>query len=362
MPTSHSEARPPTSVSTQNFQRRGLFAAVWAAVIGLVLKYTTASVQAAASLQFGNVTSSVPVDNSAAGSTRIVDSGGYTAATAVFIAQANAGISMAGLHGAAGLITLSPPVRCGVYGETGQAAPTAGVMGDANHSSSGTGVLGQSLNGTGVMGQIPNSSNSNAIAVYGQNYSTYGGAGPGAGGFGVYGISAKGHGLVGATATSGGAAVVGASNGVAGAYAGAFYGSVVVSGGFTVAGGPKSAAVPHPDGSHRRLYCMESPESWFEDFGKGQLTCGRAAVTIDPDFAAVVDLSDYHVFLTEYGDHQGLHVTEMTPSGFTVQAKNGEADQRFSWRVVAKRNDITAERLAVVTIPPEPTLPSPHTA
>jgi len=34
-----------------------------------------------------------------------------------------------------------------------------------------------------------------------------------------------------------------------------------------VIGGPKSAAVPHPDGTLRRLYCVESPESWFEDFG-----------------------------------------------------------------------------------------------
>jgi len=40
--------------------------------------------------------------------------------------------------------------------------------------------------------------------------------------------------------------------------------------------GAKSAAVLFPDGSHRRLYCMESPESWFEDFGTGQLTNGQA--------------------------------------------------------------------------------------
>ena len=128
--------------------------------------------------------------------------------------------------------------------------------------------------------------------------SSYAGPGPGAGGFGVYGLSAKGHGLVGATASAGAAAVVGATNGVAGAYAAAFYGPVIVGGAFTVFGA-KSAAVAHPDGSHRRLYCVESPESWFEDFGKGQLECGRAEVTIDPDFAAVVLLDDFHVFLTQ---------------------------------------------------------------
>jgi hypothetical protein len=32
------------------------------------------------------------------------------------------------------------------------------------------------------------------------------------------------------------------------------------------------------DGSHRRLYCLESPESWFEDLGKGQLQGGQANV------------------------------------------------------------------------------------
>jgi hypothetical protein len=209
-----------------------------------------------------------------------------------------------------------------------------------------------------MFGAIAASSSANTIAIYGQNYSTYAGPSPGAGGFGIYGISANGHGLVGATAAAGGAAVVGASNGVAGAYAGAFYGSVVVSGAFTVFGA-KSAAVPHPDGSHRRLYCLESPESWFEDFGKGQLDCGQAEVRLDPDFAAVVNLDDYQVFLTEYDQHSDLCVTDRTSTSFHVQSRDATADGRFGWRIVAKRKDIAGERLAPVTIPPEPRLPPP---
>ena len=47
---------------------------------------------------------------------------------------------------------------------------------------------------------------------------------------------------------------------------------------------------------------MESPESWFEDFGTGQLECGRVEIAIDPDFAALVRLDDYQVFLTQ-DDH-----------------------------------------------------------
>jgi hypothetical protein len=152
---------------------------------------------------------------------------------------------------------------------------------------------------------------------------------------------------------------VGATNGVAGAYAGAFYGSVIVGGSLTVVGGAKSAAVPHPDGSHRRLYCMESPESWFEDFGQARLERGCADVTIDSDFAAVVDVNDYQVFLTEYDRHSDLCVVERTTSGFHVESKDPAASARFGWRVVAKRRDITGERFAPVAIPPEPTLPPP---
>jgi hypothetical protein len=207
-----------------------------------------------------------------------------------------------------------------------------------------------------VRGLVAPSSTQNAIAVYGLNNSSYAGPGPGAGGFGVYGLSAKGHGLVGATSTAGGAAVVGATNGVAGAYAGAFYGPVIIGGDFVVYGA-KSAAVPHPDGSRRLVYCMESPDSWFEDFGKATLDCGRAEVVLDPDFAAVVDLADYHVFLTQYGGNGDLNVSEQSARGFRVESRDPKAATRFSWRVVARRKDIEAKRLAPVTMPPEPVLP-----
>jgi hypothetical protein len=233
-------------------------------------------------------------------------------------------------------------------------------------SNNNYGVLGVSRNSTGVRGEIPATSTANSIAVFAQNQSTYTGGGPGAGGFGIYGISLRGHGLVGATGTAGGSAVVGASNGVAGAYAGVFYGPVTVVGDFTVVGGAKSAAVAHPDGSHRRLYCIESPESWFEDFGKGTLDCGRAVVAIDPNFAAAADTVDYHVFLMAH-DNQVLHVAERTPTGFTVHANAApemkdktasNASGTFSWRIVAKRKDIKGERFERVTIPAEPVLPA----
>ena len=78
-------------------------------------------------------------------------------------------------------------------------------------------------------------------------------------------------------------------------FAGQFNGNVLVNGAFTV-NGKKSAAVPFPDGSYRRLYCMESPESWFEDFGFGELANGEAQVRLDPNFASTVDNEPYHVW------------------------------------------------------------------
>jgi hypothetical protein len=375
------EKKPADSRGT--FERRGLIAAAWAAVVALVMKETTQPVHAAASLQFQNLASATTVENVAQGPTAIYSANTYQSTGAVFTGQAFEGGALCGVEGVAGTRTV-PYLRSGVFGDNLYVDATgAGVFGQ-NQGGSGYGVLGRSGNaqgyyggigvqgesgfGIGVRGMIPalNYGNQSAIAVYGLNNSNYAGPGPGAGGFGVYGLSAKGHGLVGATAAAGGAAVVGATNGVAGAYAGAFYGPVLVGGDFTVFGA-KSAAVPHPDGSRRRLYCVESPESWFEDFGRAELECGRAEVAIDPDFAAIADLRDYDVFLTGYGANHHLFVKTRTPAGFSVEAdatiaalkgvKANEITGAFSWRVVAKRKDIEGPRLERVETPPPPVCP-----
>jgi hypothetical protein len=359
MATSQSDERALPCDTTQTLKRRGLLAAAAAFVAGLVAKLSEEPVSAGVD---GDVV--LGTSNTTSGITSITNTTG------------GAGLELSCLGGTDGWGLFSEGSGYGVLGLQIGSMSGAGVRGQATGVDSygvwglngtGVGVRGDSFSNYAVFGQIPSSSNANTIAIYAQNYSAYTGGSPGAGGFAIYGLCAKGHGLVGATATAGGAAVVGATNGVAGAYAGAFYGPLVVSGNFTVVGGAKSAAVPHPDGSHRRLYCMESPESWFEDFGTGRLECGRAHVPIDPDFAAMVDLTDYHIFLTEFGNHQALAVTARTPTGFTVEAdaafarltgkKDSDLSGTFSWRVVARRKDIAAERLAPVTIPPAPTLP-----
>jgi hypothetical protein len=350
-----------TDIAKRTLKRRGLLAAAWATVAAIVAKQTTNRVEAAnggPALLGASNTQTLPmvIENTTANAVGafLVDTTGT---------QSLGLVAEGGATGVAGY-AINDGGGAGVFGFTSKAGSfglwginSNGGVGVRAESPSGTALLGVSATGVGAYGQVPATSTANAIAVYGANFSSYEGPGPGAGGFGVYGHSAKGHGLVGATSSAGGAAVVGATNGVAGAYAAALYGPVLIGGALTVYGA-KSAAVPHPDGSHRLMYCVEAPESWFEDFGKGRLECGQADVTIDPDFAAVANMEDYHVFVTVYGQPNDLIVDGRTSRGFRLQAGNPASTAEFSWRVVAKRKDIVGERLAKVTMPTEPALPT----
>jgi hypothetical protein len=177
-------------------------------------------------------------------------------------------------------------------------------------------------------------------------------------GVGPFGV----HGIAGGNAGDTAVVAEGHSNGIgifaSGLQAGFFGGDVVVFGGSLFSdnlfvSGAKSAVVPFPDGSHRQLYCVESPESWFEDFGFGHLTDGRARIQLDPDFATTVNTDGYHVFIAEYDDNNGLFVTNRTNTGFEVRPKTSTREANFSYRVVARRKDLAPARLGKVTLPTE---------
>jgi hypothetical protein len=218
-------------------------------------------------------------------------------------------------------------------------------------------------------------------AILGQN----GGAGPGVQGFssgtgslGISGGTDIGVGFWG-TANGGGTGVLGSSisgTGVWGQsqsfFAGVFSGPVLVQRTLSVTGG-KSAVVRGADGGLKRMYSLESPESWFEDFGSDKLSGGSATVQLEPGSASVVHSDNYHVFLTPLGDSNGLYLANKTPSGFTVQEQQGgKSSIGFSYRIVAKRKDIPGARLEHVDEPPAlpdayktpptpPTFPNPPT-
>jgi hypothetical protein len=159
---------------------------------------------------------------------------------------------------------------------------------------------------------------------------------------GVLGTSDTQAGVIGTSNRTAG--VLGFSNnvgvyGVGANYAGIFQGNLLV------VGGTKAAAVPFPDGTQRVLYCMESPELWFEDFGAAKLKRGRTLVKLDADFAKVIKRGDYKVFFTPEGDCRGLYVRSKSAASFEVrELAGGTSSVAFSYRIVGRRKDIKGHR------------------
>jgi hypothetical protein len=172
--------------------------------------------------------------------------------------------------------------------------------------------------------------------------------------FGVFGLSDNGVGVAGYSPNGFGIYAEGAT----GPGGGAAYlnGDVVVTA--SVLAKFKNAIVPFPDGSQRLLHCMESPEHWFEDFGSARLARGRVVVKLDADFAKVVKLTDYRVFLTPEGECRGIYVRRKGGKTFEVrELQGGTSSVAFSYRIVGRRKDIkTHKRFATIDI--SPPLPS----
>jgi hypothetical protein len=214
----------------------------------------------------------------------------------------------------------------GVRGE----APTGnGVLGIA--SGSGDGVQGRSGSGSGVRGI-----STSGVGIYGTSTSSVG----------VLAVSVSGYAMQVSSQSNYGFVAAGTP------FAGVFAGNLYVQGSMTVASGAKSAAVKKRDGSMARVYCQESPEPWFEDFGTATLTGGQAVVDLDPEFDEVVKGDDYRVFLTAIGNTGFLFVSRKGPHRFEVRSEKGaSATGSFDYRVVARRLDDVGKRLEKIDVP-----------
>jgi hypothetical protein len=265
-----------------------------------------------------------------------------------------------------------PPARAGVMG---LAADADGVVGASDH---GIGVAGQSQWASGVTGDstyaigVDASTDVGDAAIRGQaiagngigvvavaatNSGVFGMSGSGGPAvpnvpniagvvgssdaqFGVIGKSNTATGVVGYSKNSIG--VVGQTSNP-GSFAGFFIGNVHMTGTLS-SDVPKGTVVPFPDGTRRLLYCMESPEVWFEDFGTAKLRRGRTVVRLDADFAKVIK-PDYRVFLTPEGDCRGLFVRRKNAASFEVrELMGGKSSIAFSYRIVGRRKDIKERR------------------
>jgi hypothetical protein len=88
---------------------------------------------------------------------------------------------------------------------------------------------------------------------------------------------------------------------------------------------------------------------------------GNADVKLDPNFMALIHSDSYHVFITEHGGYNGLHISQKSTNGFAVAASGAVAKasgvsvdavtSTFSWRVVGKRSDTQLARFAKFTMP-----------
>ncbi len=354
-------------------KRRGLIAGAAALVAGMLATKTTENVAAQGEpLVVGNGAGS-PGYQSATAKTEIAG----TVTTGPILQMLN------GYSGA------SDAVQDGIQGYT-IGVSNAGVFG-RNNDLNGVGVFGEGPNGTGAFGDSASGSgvagsSSSAAGVYGVSASGTGVQGESTSSYGVHGHSVSGIGTYGQTDASGQYGVLGVSSvpraiSVAGSasgdgasafsggtnnpntFAGYFQGNVTVAGPFNVSPlGNKHGVAPHPDGSHRTFYSLESPECWVEDFGEGTLVSGKASVALDADFATLVHTDDYHVFITDHDGHHHPAVTARTASGFTVEADTALASLKgkkvteltgtFSYRVVAKpKTTAKVERLAKAMMP-----------
>ncbi len=111
--------------------------------------------------------------------------------------------------------------------------------------------------------------------------------------------------------------------------------------------GSKSCVVKTSQGP-TLLYCQESPENWFEDFGNGQLSRGQAHVDLDPLFLETVTIDPANplkIFIQIEGECNGVYVAKGATAFDVIELNKGTSDISFSYRVVAKRKGFENRRL-----------------
>jgi len=210
-------------------------------------------------------------------------------------------------------------------------------------------------NGSGLAGVL-GANGSDGFGMYGISESGPGIVGVSNTAVGIRGVSTDGAGLTGVSTNSfanvlftdapNKAAIFAQSNAATQKIAGLFKGKVTVQGDLTVTGA-KAAGVEMPDGTLATMYCQEAPEPFFEDFGRARMENGVAQISLESDFASLVRLDSYMVFLTPEGESKGLYVDKRNEHGFQVrEAQGGTSTLDFTYRLVAKRKDIPGERLA----------------
>lgn len=286
-----------------------------------------------------------------------------------------------------GVLGSNSGTGAGVYGTNSSNTAGIGVFGSgigigvsgSSSSSSLPGIKGanSNVNGTAVLG----TGNNISVATLNPSGSGVAGNGTSAGGYfyasstttGV-GLIASGNGITALTLSGSGAGIVAqgtyfgsmsyitsavADNKWAGyfdflasangyAYVGGRSGGVDYA---ILSGGTKSTMIKGFDNENRIMYCPETPEVLFQDYGAGRLKNGKAHIAIDPLFAKNIAADKpIKVFIQLEGDCNGVFVTNKTVNGFDViELKGGTSNESFSWQVTGNRANVTDEQGRVVS-------------
>jgi len=252
----------------------------------------------------------------------------------------------------------------GIKGEaTSPSGSTFGVYGESV-STSGTAVYGLSSASTGLTyGLFGETYSPDGIGVTGVAFATSGSA---QGGYfyssapdgdaifaGAYGLHGSGNGGYFYSNNDTGAGVYAEAVDADGVTYGV-YGSVTSTNGYGVyfsgglAGtGTKSCVVKTSKGP-TLLYCQESPECWFEDFGRGRLENGHVYIELDRIFLETVsinDLNPMNVFIQLRDECNGVYVKEGLSGFDVIELHDGRSSASFVYRVVAKRKGFESKRL-----------------
>lgn len=278
---------------------------------------------------------------------------------------AGAGGSFTGLHVGSASFATDQTGGIGVIGAGNGAGYYPPSNGAGGSFTGNTGIYGLSIatNGTGIIG-LGNNITSPQTYTTGSGGSFIGNS-AGVVGYGI--TSATGIGVIGSgnnatisvPATGAGGAFTGTVCGVYGyatntTNADRYGGYFATSGAYAYVGvrfnntnrkilgtNSVSTIVKNTKGELVILTCPEAPENVFQDFGIGQLVNGRAHITIDPDLAINLNVSDEHplkVYITPEGDCNGVYVTNKSVNGFDViELQGGLSNVPFSWQIVATR-------------------------
>jgi len=242
----------------------------------------------------------------------------------------------------------------GLAGLAGYNTTTAGGVGTYGNATNGYGVYGyggefgaeftDAVHDTAILADNALSLGVNVIGV------TYGGQiqdrhGNG----GIIGYSPLDYGVYGFDAGGDFGEVGDGADGAGGYFqdAGGTYSALAYAGYGILSNGTKSTMVKDAQGQERVLFCNESPEVLFEDYGEGQLVKGKAHINLDPLLAKNVTINDKHplrVFIQLEGDCNGVFVTNKSANGFdVVELKSGTSYTNFSWHIVCNRASESGE-------------------